>query len=109
MLKKLVKFSERYYQIVEENTVVGKFELWRMNGIVELWNFELDKEQRGKGYGDKALKDILSFVKQKYSCALQLHVLKDNQIAINLYNKNGFSVSHINSMSFTMIKHLNDQ
>lgn len=52
-----------------------------------LYDFEVEKKYRGKGYGKRILKYILKNYK-----VTDLTVTVDNEIAINLYKKCGFKI-----------------
>lgn len=56
----------------------------------ELWLYIGDKNQRGKGYGSRVCRKLLSeSIKEGFSC-IYLHVMASNFQAVRVYEKLGF-------------------
>ena len=61
------------------------------NGRVWMDRFLIDAGFQGKGYGSAAFPLLLERIKEEYQCSeICLSVFKDNELAISLYEKNGF-------------------
>lgn len=61
------------------------------NGHVWMDRFLIDAAFQGKGYGSAVFPLLLDRIKEEYRCnEIYLSVFKDNEKAINLYEKNGF-------------------
>ena len=53
--------------------------------------YMIDQKSQGKGYGKGALKVLIKFMKEKYSCSeIFLDVKEENVLATSLYVKAGF-------------------
>ena len=79
------------YLILKNNKVVGCFALRpKGKGVIYLYDFTILKEYRGNGEGRKALrlvyKEVLDLGKPK----LHLYLKKGNDIALKLYQSDGF-------------------
>ena len=55
-----------------------------------LYDIEINKEYRGKGYGHESMKLLESKVKELNLAVIGLHVFLHNEIACSLYNKIGY-------------------
>ena len=55
-----------------------------------LYDIEINKEYRGKGYGHESMKLLESKVKELNLDSIGLHVFLHNEIAYSLYNKIGY-------------------
>ncbi len=81
------------YGIYDNDKMVG-FSAFGKNPEDEtIWivRHMVDKNLQGKGYGKTGLKAVIDFLQTKYSCSeIFLDVVKDNEIATNLYVKSGF-------------------
>ena len=54
--------------------------------------YMIDQSYQGQGYGSAALKELLTFMQEKYACSeIFLDVGEENTAATNLYVKAGFS------------------
>ncbi len=62
------------------------------DGSYEFTDLFIADNYRNQGYGDKAVKAILSHFAAKGATALHMQVHKDNKAAIHIYEKNGFSI-----------------
>jgi len=94
-----IKYDEKYVGLVligeaiedeaDPDEVKGK-EYFRILGFV------IDSRYRNKGIGSTALKLAIEAINQEYGkVILLLECNKDNQKAINFYEKNGFRNTHI--------------
>lgn len=68
----------------------GQFDLHDRGNKFEIWNLEVGKRFRNKGYGTQMLTEFLSQFKSDKP--LFLYVYKTNEIAIKLYEKVGFTI-----------------
>ena len=57
------------------------------DNVVEVDDVWVAENQRGNGYGDMMMTDILQTTQYE---TLKLKVRKDNAVAINMYSKHGF-------------------
>lgn len=57
--------------------------------VVELWSFGIYHPYRGKGYGQKMLREAIELAGEK---PMMLYVAKNNVRAIHIYKKAGFEV-----------------
>ncbi|KAA1186465.1 GNAT family N-acetyltransferase [Paenibacillus odorifer] len=83
------------YVLYENNRIIGAFYIsYTPNSEENYWigGFQIDKELQGKGYGKQALNKIIEYIKEKHrKCkVISLTVEKENEKAIDLYEKAGF-------------------
>ena len=50
----------------------------------------VDEPYRGQGYGQKLIEEIINFAKTQSIDSVELQVNQDNEVGINLYEKNQF-------------------
>ncbi|MBI5222854.1 GNAT family N-acetyltransferase [Candidatus Micrarchaeota archaeon] len=68
----------------------AKKEMWKNDQNVEI-GLALRKEYRGKGLGEKLLREIIELARKKFKPKnIYLRVFDENKIAQNLYHKIGF-------------------
>lgn len=60
-----------------------------------IWDFRIDEEFRGKGYGKDALVELNTLLKQMKIDKVTLHVFAHNTVAVNLYKKMGYEVTDL--------------
>lgn len=60
-----------------------------------IWDFRIDEDSRGKGYGKDALNELYNLLKEMKISKLTLHVFAHNTVAVNLYKKMGFETTDI--------------
>jgi len=86
--------SSLAYAVCEEDTVIGMVLLDETgkNGSYEFTDLFIADNYRNQGYGDKAVKAILSHFSKKGATNLHMQVHKNNKPAIHVYIKNGFSI-----------------
>ncbi len=82
------------YKAVKGGKTIGFFEiqlvdskkkLWRLNGIA------INRKERGKGFGEKALEKAIDSAREKGAERMSLFVREDNAPAKRLYEKKGFA------------------
>ena len=73
-----------------EKEVVGYTCLWHLDDQLEVANFAVSPDHRGKGIGEKIIKRILLEAKERACKSIVLSVRESNKAAINLYTKFGF-------------------
>ena len=61
-----------------------------------LYYIEIHMPYRGKGYGKKAMNLLEARLRKREVKTLGLHVFADNQVALNLYKRQGFSTGSYN-------------
>jgi len=61
-----------------------------------VFDFIIDEQYRGKGFGKKALIALDEKVQQMGAKSVALHVFSRNEIAFELYKKMGYEVTDIN-------------
>ncbi len=61
-----------------------------------LYDFIVKEEYRGKGYGRRALSLLETTLRGMGVENLGLHVFADNQVAIHLYERQGFRIASFN-------------
>ncbi len=61
-----------------------------------LYYIEIHKPYRGRGYGKKAMNLLEDLLRKRKVKILGLHVFADNQVAMNLYKRQGFSTGSYN-------------
>ncbi len=70
-------------------------------------DFFVREDLRGKGIGSRILEFAIDFLKKKNMKTVRLHVLKDNQTAIRLYARYGFTYfEDITPDKIAMIKNI---
>ena len=91
-----LKSKNQYLYTIEnnenENIGIMWFSSQSNHGDNELYLFdvEVNKEYRGKGYGRKSMDLLESKVKEFNMHTISLHVFLHNKIAYSLYNKIGY-------------------
>lgn len=82
-----------YYQVVDQGEVVGILGSSKILDIVEIRNIVVKKNKRKQGIGSKLLAYFVQEMKQDDTIQrIELEVSEKNQIAILLYQKQGFQV-----------------
>ncbi len=86
--------SSLAYAVCNKDTVIGMVLLDETgkDGSYEFTDLFIADNYRNQGYGDKAVKVILSHFSRKGATNVHMQVHKDNKAAIHIYEKNGFSV-----------------
>jgi ribosomal-protein-alanine N-acetyltransferase len=70
--------------------VVGYTCLWHLDAQLEVANFAVSPDHRGKGIGERIMKKILLEAKERGCKSIILSVRESNLPAIKLYTKFGF-------------------
>ena len=77
--------------LIENNVVIGYVFGWMIEGEYHLNNIAVNKQYQGKGLGQELLKTVLDYVKSRSGKLVFLEVMQNNEQAICLYEKNGFT------------------
>lgn len=74
--------------------VVKKSDFYSNRFVIYLYNFEIDSEYQGKGYGSKFMDKVVKSIKRLFpnNDGIYLSVFKDNINAVRIYSKVGFVV-----------------
>lgn len=87
--------NKRFAIVNEESNFIGVIGLYNINWINRNCEFGIyigEKEQWGKGYAKEAMSLIISFAFGVLNLRkIKLDVVKDNESAIKMYSKLGFS------------------
>ena len=106
----LVKTNGYHYCWYDDNNItekpLGSFDLFERECIggsrFELWAFGiLGEENRGKGYGQRMLREAIALVGDN---ELRLYVYRHNKVAVHVYEKAGFRItgSYMGDKAWTM-------
>ena len=91
--------------LIENNLVIGYVFGWMIEGEYHLNNIAVNKQFQGKGLGQELLKTVLDYVKSRSGKLVFLEVMHDNEHAIRLYEKNGFTAVGKRKNYYTKGKH----
>lgn len=84
--------------IYDDNLLIG-FSMYGLNSENYLWldRFLIDYRYQHRGYGKKALSELIKYLKEQYymSKYICLSVNKSNEIAIKLYKNLGFNFTDV--------------
>ncbi|MBS4179086.1 GNAT family N-acetyltransferase [Lederbergia citrea] len=85
--------GEQYFMIEADGQTVGKIRVSRMDGEAWIYGFSVLPQFQGKGYGRKALRNV---VKKEHEAGYSVHleVETKNEHALRLYESIGFTVVH---------------
>lgn len=72
--------------------LMGYIILWFMQKEVQISNFALHPDFRGKGVGEAVLRDILDKIMKEGATEIFLEVRPSNHVAQSLYEKLGFQI-----------------
>ncbi len=85
-----------HYFVYELNKeVIGYIGYRAIDSNAEMMNFCMDKEYQGQGYGTEVLNHSIEFLKTLGVTSILLEVRKSNKTAQAIYEKFGFTKSHI--------------
>ena len=84
--------KQHCFVLIINNQVSGFLIFSLVAGESELFNIAVAKTQQGYGYGKKLLQFYLAQISGHASRAL-LEVRSDNEVAIELYDKTGFTIT----------------
>jgi ribosomal-protein-alanine N-acetyltransferase len=102
------------YFVLEINGGFGGYiGLWIHDETAEIINFLIMKEYQGLGFGKMMMNFVIDLCESVNVKTISLEVRKDNEKAIGLYEKLGFTCSHVRKNYYTdstdalvLIKHL---
>jgi len=77
--------------IEADERVAGYAYVWVIYEYAHLINFAIEEELRGKGYGEQLLVHLLRHAKSSGAQRIHLEVRENNEAAIRLYEKHGFT------------------
>lgn len=78
------------FLLKNEDAILGYLMYAKMYERIEIEQFEVQEEERGKGYGRKLLESLFKYALENGVENITLEVKQDNQTAISLYHKFGF-------------------
>ncbi len=80
-----------YYQVVEQEEIVGILGASRILDVIEIRNIAVKKNKRGQGIGTKLLQHFIQELQRDKTIArIELEVSAKNTVARKLYQKQGF-------------------
>ena len=78
------------YEFLHNNISVGSFEvIFRNDGKKEIWCFGIQGTYRNQGLGQQMLKECLNMLS---GSTVELGCLKNNHLALHIYQKFGFKI-----------------
>lgn len=89
-LKKTKKNNDLIYKACYDNNPVGGCKCNFANKAQMIYDFEIHETQRKKGFGTETLLLVLEDLIKNQEDNILLHITGDNEIAHNMYLKNGF-------------------
>jgi ribosomal protein S18 acetylase RimI-like enzyme len=81
------------WAIVEEENNIGALWVQVRGGKAFIFDFVIDEQHRGKGYGKQALTAMDEKLRSMDAESVELHVFGDNITAQELYKKMGFEIT----------------
>jgi ribosomal protein S18 acetylase RimI-like enzyme len=92
------KKEDIYLLFYESNGIIGYGILrgWDEGYKIPSLGILIDKSVRGCGYSRRILDTLHEIAKRKFSESIRLTVKTDNNVAINFYEKNGYSFRQYN-------------
>ncbi len=84
-----------YIVAKKDNEIIGYGGMWHVINEGHITNVAVKKEYRGKGVGTKIIDAFIDIAKEKEMIGITLEVRVSNDIAKNLYKKNGFIMEGI--------------
>lgn len=84
-----------YIVAKKDNEIIGYGGMWHVINEGHITNVAVKKEYRGKGVGSKIIRAFIDIAKEKEMIGITLEVRVSNDIAKNLYKKNGFIMEGI--------------
>lgn len=82
-------FQKEFFMIVADGKTVGKIRIHNENERSEVYGFAILPEFQGKGYGRKALQEVVRKEVQREQ-SVYLDVQPENEKALSLYTSTGF-------------------
>ncbi|MCT4583289.1 MAG: GNAT family N-acetyltransferase [Peptostreptococcaceae bacterium] len=96
-----IDLKNKVKMVTDDNKKIGFLHLKKDEDKLYIDTFAIKKEEQGKGYGKRVLKDMLTIVKEKEFKTVSLDVMNDNKRAMNLYEKLGFENKKISRYWFS--------
>ena len=84
-----------YIVAKKDNEIIGYGGMWHVINEGHITNVAVKKEYRGKGVGTKIIDAFIDIAREKEMIGITLEVRVSNDIAKNLYKKNGFIMEGI--------------
>lgn len=84
-----------YLVALYEKKVIGYAGMWHVINEGHITNIAVDPEYRKKGVGKKLVNELIEIAKDKEMIGITLEVRTSNEVAINLYKKQGFLLEGI--------------
>lgn len=75
-----------------EGIIIGYYDLWISFEQADLANIAVAEDYQGQGYGDQLMQHLQKQARQAGCEVLALEVRVNNEKAINLYRKHGFTI-----------------
>lgn len=94
LIMSFIRYGKLYILIDEKKNLlaVAQFQAILNKKAVFLYGFSTVKSKRGKGYGEKLLKESQNLLKDIDICEISLTVSPENKPAIKLYEKLGYKL-----------------
>ncbi|MGP1433075.1 MAG: ribosomal protein S18-alanine N-acetyltransferase [Catonella sp.] len=89
--------GRHYFCAVRNGEVLGYCGYWSVSDEAEIYNVAVKEEARGKGIGQRLLKELIEYGKSDGRRKFLLEVRYGNETAISLYKKLGFKEDGIRS------------
>ncbi|WXR62185.1 GNAT family N-acetyltransferase [Peptostreptococcaceae bacterium AGR-M142] len=96
-----IDLKNRVKMVKDNDRQIGFLHLKKDEDKLYIDTFAIKKEEQGKGYGKRVLKDMLTRVREKEFKKVSLDVMDDNKRAISLYGKIGFENKKISRYWFS--------
>lgn len=85
----------RLYCLEENNQLIGYAGIWITFETAQITTIAVKKEFRGKGLGKELLNHLINVAKEAMCELITLEVRISNDVAISLYQEDGFKINHI--------------
>lgn len=89
------KYMAIYLVALENEKVVGYGGMWHVVNEGHITNIAVHKDFRKKGIAKSIISELIKIAKEKEMIGITLEVRKSNEIALNLYKKQGFILEGI--------------
>lgn len=83
----------RYYVLEHETGLIGYAGMWLVFDEAHVTNIAVHPKQRGRGWGERLLRHLMSVARAYGASAMTLEVRVSNAIALRLYEKLGFKIT----------------
>lgn len=85
----------KYIVMELDDYIIGYYGLWIVDREAHVMNVAIDPNYRSKGYGSCLIENMIELVRDSEVNRMTLEVRRQNEVAINLYEKYGFETSAI--------------